>query len=343
MRKTLRFDTTRRAFGLAIAASFVVGGVLATAVGAADLPGAGKTVTPCYDATDESLFQTDVIAIGLEKLGYKVKDSIPLNVTPMYLAVASGDATFTASAWDPLQNAFFDKAGGDAKLQHVGVLVAGATQGYFIDKKTAEQYHITSIEQLKDPKIAAIFSDGNTGKAQLIGCPPGWGCERVIEHQLTAYGLRPTVNHVQGDMAVLASDVINRYKEGKPVIYYTYTPLWLSQVLIPGKDVEYLTVPFTSLPDKDDKSVTTLADGRNVGFSINALRVTANTEFLKANPAAKKLFELVTIPVADVNAENYQIYQGEKSLPQIHQHAEKWIADHKAQFDGWLAAAAKSS
>jgi glycine betaine/proline transport system substrate-binding protein len=336
------FDKTRSIFNLTMAASMAVGVGLAPAAGAADMPGAGKTVTPCYDGTDESLFQTIVVAIGLEKLGYKVPPSIPLNVTSMYIAVAGGDATFTASAWDPLQNAFFEKAGGEAKLQHVGTLIAGATQGYFVDKKTTEQYHLTNIEQLKDPKIAAVFSDGTSGKAQLIGCPPGWGCERVIEHQLTAYGLRPTVNHVQGDMAVLASDVINRYKEGKPVLYYTYTPLWLSQVLVPGKDVEYLTVPFTSLPDKDDKSVTTLADGRNVGFSINAVRVTANADFLKANPAAKKWFELVAIPVADVNAENYQIYKGEKSLAQIRQHAENWVADHKAEVDGWRAVAAQA-
>jgi glycine betaine/proline transport system substrate-binding protein len=50
--------------------------------------------------------------------------------------------------------------------------------------------------------------------------PPGWGCERAIEHQLDAYGLRPTVDHVQGDMAVLASEVIARQKAGQPVVYY---------------------------------------------------------------------------------------------------------------------------
>ncbi|WP_432288488.1 glycine betaine ABC transporter substrate-binding protein [Aminobacter sp. BA135] len=39
--------------------------------------------------------------------------------------------------------------------------------------------------------------DGN-GKADLYGCEPGWGCERVIEHQLDAYGLRDTVEEKQG-------------------------------------------------------------------------------------------------------------------------------------------------
>jgi glycine betaine/proline transport system substrate-binding protein len=317
-------------------------GLVAAAPADAAGPGAGRTVIPCYDTTIESLFQTEVVNLGLEKLGYTVKSSVAIDIPAMYLASSTGDATFTASAWDPLQQAFFDKAGGGTKISWVGTLITGATQGYFVDKKTADAYHLTNVDQLKDPKIAALFSDGTSSKAKLIGCPPGWGCERVIEHQLTAYGLRPTVDHVQGQMAVLAADVIARYKEGKPILYYTYTPLWLSQVLIPGKDVEYLQVPFTSLPDKNDKSNTMLPDGRNVGFSINTIRVVANNDFLAANPAAKKWFELANIPVADVNAENYEIYQGQKSLADVHRHAEQWIAAHQAQVDGWLAEAAKA-
>lgn len=50
-------------------------------------------------------------------------------------------------------------------------------QGYLIDKKTADKYHITNIEQLKDPKIAKLFDANNDGKADLTGCNPGWGCE----------------------------------------------------------------------------------------------------------------------------------------------------------------------
>ncbi|TRR32917.1 proline/glycine betaine ABC transporter substrate-binding protein ProX, partial [Salmonella enterica subsp. enterica serovar Panama] len=79
-------------------------------------------------------------------------------------------------------------AGGDNKFYRKGVYVSGAAQGYLIDKKTAEQYHITSIDQLKDPQIAKLFDTNNDGKADLTGCTPGWGCEAVINHQIDAYG-----------------------------------------------------------------------------------------------------------------------------------------------------------
>ncbi len=48
----------------------------------------------------------------------------------------------------------YEAAGGDEKFYREGVFVNGAAQGYLIDKKTADQYKITNIAQLKNPKIA---------------------------------------------------------------------------------------------------------------------------------------------------------------------------------------------
>lgn len=59
------------------------------------------------------------------------------------------------------------KAGGDKKFYREGVFVNGAAQGYLIDKKTADQYKITNIAQLKDPKIAKLFDTNGDGKADL--------------------------------------------------------------------------------------------------------------------------------------------------------------------------------
>lgn len=138
-----------------------------------------------------------------------------------YTSLASGDATFTAVNWTPLHDNMYEAAGGDKKFYREGVFVNGAAQGYLIDKKTADQYKITNIAQLKDPKIAKLFDTNGDGKADLTGCNPGWGCEGAINHQLAAYGLTNTVTHNQGNYAAMMADTISRYKEGKPVFYYT--------------------------------------------------------------------------------------------------------------------------
>jgi glycine betaine/proline transport system substrate-binding protein len=302
------------------------------------LPGSGITVKPCYDQLTEAVFQTDVVIIGLEKLGYQVADLANVTIPLMYVSTAQGDVDFCADAYDPLQDHYFEKAGGDAKLTRVGVLIKGATQGYLIDKRTADKYGIHNVAQFKDPKIAALFDNDGDGKADLAGCPPGWGCELAIEHQLDAYGLRGTVKHHQGEFLIMAADTISRFKAGQSVFYYTYNPLWVSQILVPGKDVEFLEVPFTALPDKSNGEGTdlTIVDGKNLGFTINKIRVIANNDFLAKNPAAKKWFELVTIPIEDVNAENLQIHNGESSLADVRRHAETWVKAHQTQVEAWV-------
>ncbi|VEA69649.1 Glycine betaine-binding periplasmic protein precursor [Serratia rubidaea] len=143
-----------------------------------------------------------------KKLGYDVKPPREVDYNVAYTSIASGDATFLAVNWDPLHADQYKAAGGDAKFYREGVYVSGAAQGYLIDKKTADKYHITNVEQLKDPKIAKLFDTNGDGKADMTGCTPGWGCEAVINHHLGAYGLEKTVTHNQGNYAAMIADTI---------------------------------------------------------------------------------------------------------------------------------------
>jgi glycine betaine/proline transport system substrate-binding protein len=314
-------------------------------VGAAadNLPGTGKTVKTGI-ATDESRFALEVAKLALQRLGYQTPDTVTTSVQAGYVAVAQGDLDVWGEYWDPNHGPYLAKAGGTSVLKPVGVLVDGAFGAYLIDKKTADQYNIHDISQLKDPKIAALFDSDGDGRANFAGCPVGWGCDPIIAYQMKAYGLDKTVQNEQGDFVVTHSDVIARFKAGKPVFYYTYGPLWLNQVLVPGKDVVFLQVPFTALPpDIQPQPSTSLPDGRNIGFPLLKVRLVANDGFLAANPAAAKLFEVATVPLSAVEAENYKIYQGEKSYDQIKGHAADWVKANQSTVDGWVAEASKAA
>jgi len=302
---------------------------------------AAPSVQPVWGNIAEEWFQNEVIFRGLEKIGYDVKTPLEVEITVAHVAVGNGDADFYAVHWDPLQTAFYEKGGGDEKMTKVGSIATGALQGYLIDKKTAEKYNVTSVEQLKDPEIAKIFDTNSDGKADLTGCNPGWGCERVIEHHLKAYDLAPTVTHNQGSYFALMADTITRFKKGDPILYYTWTPLWVSGILVPGENVQWLTVPYTDLPGGEENAKTKLPDGRNVGFSVNDIRILANNEFLADNPAVKKFFELVRIPINDISAQNLKMNQGEDSMKDIRRHADEWIKANQDDFDKWVAEAKK--
>ncbi|TCL04400.1 glycine betaine/L-proline ABC transporter substrate-binding protein ProX [Sodalis ligni] len=307
---------------------------------AAGQPGKGIEVQPLQSTLTEETFQTLLVDKALGKLGYDIKPIREVDYNVAYTSIAAGDATFMAVNWDPLHADQYQAAGGGDKFYRQGQYVQGAAQGYLIDKKTADKYHILSIDQLKDPKLAALFDANGDGKADLAGCTPGWGCEAVINHQIKAYGLGDTVEHNQGNYAAIIADTIARFKEGKPILYYTWTPYWVSDVLVPGRDVVWLQVPFSSLPGPQKTLSTKLPNGADYGFPVNSMRIVANKQWAQANPAAAKLFAIMKLPIADVNAQNLRMHEGQASSADIERHANGWIAAHQELFDSWISTAA---
>jgi glycine betaine/proline transport system substrate-binding protein len=319
----------------------VAAGLLATSAAAMaqTLPGKGIKVQPLQSSIAEETFQTLLVSRALARLGYDVQPIREIEYATAYVAIANGDATLMAASWNPLHDDFFKNAGGDAKLWRQGTYSTNALQGYLIDKKTADAHKIRSIDQLKDPAIAKLFDTDGDGKADLTGCNPGWGCEGVINHHLQAYGIAGTVKHVQGSYAALMADTITRHKEGKPILYYTWTPYWVSGVLKPGADVVWLQVPFSALPGAQKGTDTKLPNGQNYGFIPNTQHVVANKAFADANPAAAKLLSVMQLPVGDINAQNLRMRNGENKAADIARHTDGWIKAHQKVFDGWIAQA----
>ncbi|KQP44620.1 glycine betaine/L-proline ABC transporter substrate-binding protein ProX [Pseudorhodoferax sp. Leaf274] len=328
----MNFQPLRTAFAAGLLA------VCATAI-AQDLPGKGIKVQPLQSSIAEETFQTLLVSRALEKLGYDVQPIREIEYATAYVAIANGDATLIAANWNPLHDDFYKNAGGQAKLWRQGTYSTNALQGYLIDKKTADAHKIRSIDQLKDPAIAKLFDTDGDGQADLTGCNPGWGCEAVINHHLQAYGLSGAIKHVQGSYAALMADTITRHKEGKPILYYTWTPYWVSGVLKPGSDVVWLQVPFSSLPGAQKGVETRLPNGQNYGFIPNTQHIVANKAFAEANPAAAKLFAVMQLPVGDINAQNLRMRNGENKAADIARHTDAWIKAHQKTFDGWIAQA----
>ncbi len=327
---------TQRSFARTLLATSLLALTVQASAATAALPGKGITVLPLKSSIAEETFQTLLVSKGLEKLGYEVQSIKEVEYPTAHVAIANGDATFMADHWNPLHADYYNSAGGDAKLSRTGVYSDNAAQGYLIDKKTADKYKITNIAQFTDPKIAKLFDTDGDGKADLTGCTPGWGCEAVIEHQLTSYKLRDTVTHQQGSYAALIADTITRFKDGQPIFYYTWTPYWVSGQLRPGREVVWLEVPFSSLPGEQSKLDTKLPNGKNYGFVINKQQIVANKKFVEDNPAAGKLFEVMELPLADINAQNMRMNQGESSIKDIERHTDGWIKAHQKTFDSWI-------
>ena len=175
-------------------------------------PGKGITVQPIGPGILRHQMEEDIVNEALRDLGYDVKPTLAAKFPLLHLSIANGDADFTTGTSPKLHKVFFEEAGGAAKMTVMEEpLFANMISAYFVDKKSYDA-GVTLVEDLKKPENMERFDFNNDGKADLVGCQPGWGCERTIEHHMDAYELRPHVTHLQGEYAVMASDAIARYK-----------------------------------------------------------------------------------------------------------------------------------
>ncbi|MEX0759815.1 MAG: glycine betaine/L-proline ABC transporter substrate-binding protein ProX [Tistlia sp.] len=341
---------TRIATGVAVAAMATVA-TGSHAVADQAKPGEGTTVRMARATWDTGWWQAEIYKQLLEQLGYEVAKVTTLDNPPFYQSVAQGDMDLWVNGWFPLHNTYEDTFSQGAET--VGyVAEGGALQGYLVDKKTADEHDIRYLSDMKKPEIAELFDTDGNGKANMVACPPGWGCEELIAFQMDAYELRDSVDLIKAGYSASMADALSRYNNGEPIFFYTWTPNWTVGLLKPGRDVVWLQVEETRLPDDqaDLVDAATVAgvegcadDPCNMGMPANDIRPVANSEFLEANPAVRALLEEVRVPVQDIFAQNAQMNDGADSAEDLQEQAESWIADNQDKVDGWLESARKAA
>ncbi len=134
------------------------------------------------------------------------------------------------------------------------------------------------------------------------------------------------------------------------MLFYTWTPNWTVNQLRPGTDVVWIEAAVADHPTGYGAEqlaipgvVGCVNDPCLMGFRGADINVVANKNFLENNPAAAKLFEVMTIPLGDISKQNNRMNAGEDSQEDIDGHAEEWIALNRDLFDGWLAQARLAS
>ena len=280
---------------------------------------------------DTGFFQAEIYKKALEKMGYKVTGPTVMKPQVFYVAAAAGDMDLWVNGWFENHNTYVTEAMG--KVKPVGYVVEkGGLQGYLIDKKTADKFNIKSIIDIK--KHAKEFDINDDGKADMVACPPGWGCEKIITKHFEELGLGEFINPLKADYSASMADAISRYKNGKSILFYTWTPNWSVGTLKLGKDVVWIEAPYSDT--KEVKVPNATKSKLNMGFAVNDIRAAANIDFLKANPKVEKMLKKASIPLADIAEQNLKMNAGEKSEKAIKKHAEEWIKANQSTFDSWI-------
>ena len=311
-------------------------------------PGEGVRVQPARATWTTGYFQEALVRAGLRELGYQVQKPKELLNPLFYQALAFGDVDYWANGWFPMHKEHMPKDFNE-KGEVLGYVVkAGGLQGYLVSKREVDKFNIQSLDDFKRPEVKEAFDRNGDGKADLVACPPGWGCETTITYHLDVYGMEEHINPIKAGYTASMADALANYNTGKPVFFYTWAPNWTIFKFKPGKDVMWINVPEIKARPVEMEAVDRMtvsgvegavSDPIKLGFVVADIQIVANKKFLAENPAAKKFFELFTLPLADINEQNTKMQEGEKSQKDIKRHVKDWIVKHQDKWDGWLASA----
>ena len=316
--------------------------VLATPALAKEAPGEGKSIIMARGDWDTGWFHAEIYRQLIEKLGYEVREPMTLSTPPFYTAVSQGDVDFWVNSWFPMHNDFKKDLAGRA--EPVGASIAkGGIQGFIVDKQAVEEFGLKTLADFSRPDVKEAFDRNGDGKADLVGCQLGWACEEILDKKIKAYGLDEDFNTIKAKYPASFAAALSDYEDGKHVLLYAWMPNWTFSSLKLNEDVVWIPVPETDKiddPEPVEGIEGCISDPCRIGYAANDITPFANTEFLKENPAVAKLFEEVRIPVADVNAQNAAMRDGDKD---IEKQASDWIMAHESDVEKWLKNASSAA
>ncbi|WP_419851518.1 glycine betaine ABC transporter substrate-binding protein [Candidatus Poriferisocius sp.] len=329
-------------------------------------PGEGVSVAMARADWSTGYMQAAIYAALLQELGYDVSEPADLELSPSnaYVAMAEGAFDFWANSWYPNHDPFLNGEMPDGSLvnQHVSVvgeeMLAGGLEGLMTNKSLVEEHGIATFDQIvNDDALFELYesTDPNPGDGvlQILGCIEGWGCHVALAETIELAGYADRVEQLEvGGYDAIIAEAVARVEDGTPFIAYTWTPSGYVTQLIPGVNVMWLAHEADKVHDgSTDNPGFAVAAPASLGTDVCTndpcwlfrnsadIKVTANNDFLGANPSAARLLELVQISVVDVAIQNVRYDGGEDTTDDVNRHAAEWIADNRDTVDAWLAEA----
>jgi len=260
---------------------------------------------------DSANVHTAIVGFIL-KHGYGCEVQVTKGSTsPIMAAHYDGQLDIITEVWRDNIVQMHEEAVAKGQIVELGVNTPSSTQGFYVDKPTADKYGLKSVEDMKKPEIAKLFADPEApGKGRMTSCISGWTCYTINMVKHKVYGLDEFyTNFDPGSGGALDAAIAGGFKKGKPVFSYYWTPTGLMGKvdLVQLKEPKYDNACWTKMmkvvEDIKANGPDAYKDTCACAYVDMALTKSATTKFAN-DPANKPIIDFVkqySLPTAEVN------------------------------------------
>lgn len=253
----------------------------------------------------------------------------------VFEAMDSGAMHVHPEVWMPNQQNLHDtfvKDNGTVLMNPNGV---AAFQGMCVDQATADTHGITSISDLTNPDVAALFDSNGDGQGELWIGAPGWASTNIEKIRAKSYGYDQTMDLTEIDETVAYADLDNAIKAGDPWAGFCYTPHYVfalhdMQIL---EEPAYDAAKWNVTQPTDDPNWLEISDA-GVAWDLAYLHVHYAKSLEDSHPNVANMLSNVKFDTDQVSDMTFALVIDKKDPTA---YAEEWVAANEDAVLGWMA------
>lgn len=296
-------------------------------------------------AQDATVAIGDLSWTGAQAIGYVIQAVIngPLNSEAIIVEGLSdgsviaagmdrgdGSADVYTDLWMPNRQAIWDDFVDGAGTVGVNIPYEG-TQRMYVPSYMSDI--VTSVEDLADPEIAAMFDTDGDGLGEYWAGDAGWASTRMWQVKFQSYGLSDLWEPNILPDATFKGQLEAAIRQEEPMLFYYWTPEWIHAAY----DITPIEEPArtegcedVNLDAEDWLEVSTF----NCASQNASIYVAYSLTLEERNPPVARFLSQMQLDPDTVNQWILQIGRDELDPVDV---AETWVAENMDIVNGWIA------
>ena len=253
----------------------------------------------------------------------------------IFEAMDSGAMHAHPEVWMPNQQNLHDTFVKDKGTVVMNTNGVSAFQGMCVTQAIADEHGITSIDDLTNPDIAALFDSDGDGRGEIWIGAPGWASTNIEKIRAKSYGYDQTFELTESDETLAYANLDTSIKSGKPWAGFCYTPHYVfvlhdMQIL---EEPAYDAAQWKIVQPTDDPAWLEKSSA-GVAWDTAHLHLHYSQSVEQTLPEVAALFRNMKLDTDIVSAMTFALVIDKKEAATF---AKEWVAENEDKVIGWLS------